>query len=128
VASNTLRVRTAETASVGRILDATVAKGATAVVGPTYFLADSSEHRRQALTRAVAEARRDAAAMALAAGGALGDLLEITSEPFEQARFPMPRMAAAQSIGADVETPVEASDLRISAIVVAKWRFVRPGR
>jgi uncharacterized protein YggE len=127
VASNTIRVRTSQIARIGAAFDAVVSKGATGVDGPMFFAADSSEYRRQALSRAVEQARRDAEAMALAAGGTLGDLLEMTSEPTDPGNILMPRMAMAQA-RAEADTPVAASDLRISASVIAKWRFVRPNR
>jgi len=77
-----------------------------------------------ALAVAVANARADAEALARAAGGSLGALIEMTTgEP--QVR-PV-EMAMARVAAAAPRTPIEAGQQTVEATVTARWLFV-PGR
>ena len=124
VATNSVRLKTDQLARIGAMLDAAIAKGATNVSGLTFFAASSDDARRRALGIAVDRARRDAEAMARAAGGRLGQLLELTSE-FSAEPRPMPMAEMAMMRVA--ETPIQPSDIKVSAAVVGRWRFLPGG-
>jgi uncharacterized protein YggE len=125
VAVNTVRVRTSETARAGAIIDAAIAKGATGLGGLSFYAANTDEARRRALAAAVESARRDAEAMATAAGGRLGQLIELTTNPPEPV-WPM-QAAAMVEAGriAQAPTPIQIGDQKVSATVSARWLFQR---
>ena len=78
-ATNTVMIEVREIAQVGKILDTALAAGANTINSVGFFSSRVDEARRTALARAVEVARLDAAAMAQAAGGSLGSLIELTS-------------------------------------------------
>lgn len=121
VATNTVRVRTAQVARVGAIIDAAISRGSTSIVGPNFFVQDPSEARRRALSIAVQQARRDAEVMAAAAGGVLGDLIEIVAEPMDGIA-PRP-MVEMQAMRVAADTPIELTDIRVLASILARWQF-----
>jgi hypothetical protein len=82
--------------------------------------------RRQALGNAVTAARSDAEAMAAAAGGRLGRLLELTSGGFfRPSPAPMMRGGAMMEVQ-QADTPISAGEQTLRANVMARWEFI-PG-
>src|SRR5260221_5975444 len=79
VATNTVRVEARRLDQVGTIIDASLAAGANVINGLSFYMASLDEARRQAISAAVSNARADAEAMATAAGGTLGQLLEVST-------------------------------------------------
>jgi hypothetical protein len=126
VATSSVRVRTSDLGKVGAMIDAALAKGATGIAGLSFYVANSDDARRKALTAAVENARRDAEAMAVAAGGKLGQLIDIVTEPEEYYR-PMNTMLMAAA-RAPQATPIEAGEQKVTASVTARWRVVLPGQ
>ncbi len=125
VVRNVVRVRIAKLERVGIVIDAVLAKGANNVNGLELSASNTDDARRAALADAVDRARRDAEAIARAAGGSLGGLIELTTQEQEAPVFmagPMVKTMAA----ADATTPVQGGAQTISARVVARWRFT-PG-
>jgi len=119
VVTNVVRVEVRRTDQVGPVLDAALGKGANEVNSVQWFSSNADAARRQALSDAVAKARGDAEAMARAAGGKLGPLLEIAAldegggpRPFDSFR--------AKS----VSTPIEPGELTVQVRVTARYRFV----
>jgi uncharacterized protein YggE len=128
IARNSIRVTVSHIETVGRVIDAGLAGGATQVsvtqLGPT----DSNDARRRALALAVADARRDAEAMAAAAGGTLGRLISLTSN---SSSMPMEMMNRAVITGAvaggyNGPTPFSPREISIWAIAQGRWEFI-PG-
>ena len=115
---------------VGRLdrLDAVLGALAAAGVESTPYVgleADGTdEARRGATEQAVAEARREAEAMARAAGGRLGDLVHLTN---------MSELGASMASdtrfffnqGFERGATLSPSDVRVRAIVQGVWRFHR---
>jgi uncharacterized protein YggE len=84
------------------------------------------ELRRTALAQAVTKARADAEALARAAGGSLGALLELTSmdiggPPIIRRSFSADAMAVMKTA-----TPIEPGTEMLTVGVTARWQFV-PG-
>ena len=123
--SNTVRVELKRIDQVGSVIDAALAKGANQIAGVQFAVSNIAEVRRQALAEAVRNARADAEALARAAGGSLGSLIEVTSSgPVYR-----PVMGQIQLRGVAAEaapTPIEAGEQVISATVTAVWQFI-PG-
>jgi uncharacterized protein YggE len=106
VAQNTVTV-TAPIAGAGRLIDAAVGAGANTVDGPTLGVSIQGRLYRQALTKAVADARAHAVALA----GSVGRVLTITEQSQQQ---PVTFGAAAKAPSA---TPVEAGTQQVTADV-----------
>jgi hypothetical protein len=128
VATNTVRVEVRRLDQVGAIIDAALAAGANMVNAIQFFASNVDAARRAALAEAVTRARGDAEALAKAAGGALGSLLELNT----QASPIRPLMRAARlemqgGVGAaDVQTPIEPGQQTLTVWVSGRWAFV-PG-
>ena len=121
VVTNTLRVEVRRIDMVGRVIDAAIAKGANMISSLAFHASNTDAPRQQALAAAVASARADAAAMARAAGGTLGRLVELSArgaEPpivFAEARLMAERADA---------TPIQPGQQTITAYVTGRWEFV----
>lgn len=123
---NTVVVDVWQVDRVGAVLDAALAKGANLVSSLAFYSSQEEAGRRRALATAVARARADAEAMATAAGGRLGELLELTSG-ITYMPPPRPRMEMAMEAKvASVPTPVSEGTQTLTAQVSARWRFVSP--
>jgi uncharacterized protein YggE len=125
-AHNTVQVEVRNLESVGKVIDAVLGAGATNLGGLSLFASNTDTARREALQKAVAKARADAEVAAAAAGGSLGALLELTTEPFGT---PQPIMVRAAMVDARMAaaTPVEAGEMTVQAVVHVRWQFV-PGQ
>lgn len=121
VAANSIRVRTDRLERVGSLIDAATKKGATSIVGLSFYSSNVDDARRVALAQAVENARKDAEVMARAAGGQLGALIELTSEQVDVIRPPSPMFEMRAKVA---ETPVQPGEEKITAAVVGRWRFV----
>jgi hypothetical protein len=124
-AHNTVQVEVRNLESVGKVIDAVLSAGATNLGGLSLFASNTDGARREALQKAVAKARADAEVAAAAAGGSLGALLELTTEPFGTPQPIMVRAAMAEARMA--ATPVEAGEMTVQAVVHVRWQFV-PGQ
>lgn len=126
VASNLVTVTTRQLDQVGRIIDTGLGAGANNINQLQYDLTDRSAAQAQALGDAVANARRQAEVMAEAAGGRLGELIELGTQPGEyRPFFAGDMMMRAQASAAP--TPVSPGAVTVMATVNGRWRFV-PGR
>jgi uncharacterized protein YggE len=124
VARNTVLVETRAPERVGAFIDVALANGSNLVSGLRFWSSATDGARRDALTLAVNKARSDADAMARAAGGSLGALLELSSQgtSLPTAVEGMVAMRAAAP-----ETPISPTELTVTATVSARWTFV-PGK
>jgi uncharacterized protein YggE len=109
---------------VGPVLDAALSKGANLVSSLSFYSSQAEVARRRALQNAVARARADAEAMAQAAGGKLGDLIELTTGVTYS---PPPRPMVVSAMAAErvaAPTPISEGTQTVSAQVTARWRFL----
>ena len=124
-ARNTIQVEVRQLPQAGPVVDAALAKGATNIDGLRFFASNVSDARREALGKAVAVAKADAEALARAAGGTLGAMLELTASSNDGGQpYPTPQFMMAKSERADAATPIEAGQLKVSASVSVRWAFV----
>lgn len=119
-ARNVIEARVHDLAQVGATVDAALAAGATQIAGIQFQSTKRASARLDALARAVETARREAEAMARAAGGRLGPLIEASSTG---PAFPI-RAARSAMVMAAVETPVVPPELTVEATVTARWVFI----
>lgn len=119
--TNTVRADVRRIEDVGKAIDASIAKGANEVSSLEFYSSKADSARRSALADAVSNARADAEAIAKAAGGSLGQLLEVSNSS------PTPRtpdFVAGRVAMAAVQTPVEPGQQTISVSITVRWAFV----
>jgi len=123
VVSNSVRAEVRRLNDVARVIDAALAKGANEISSLQFSSSKADSARRAALADAVANARAEAEVLARAAGGRLGDLIELTTamSPIR----PVPEMAMARMAASAPPTPIEPGQQSISASVTALWAFVK---
>ena len=124
VVSNVVRVEVRRLDQVGTILDTALAKGANQINSLDFFSSNTDSARHQALAQAVTRAKADAEAMARAAGGTLGPLVELGSA--DMGPRPVFSMDVSAMAAQRVSTPIEPGRQRIQVSVSAKWQFIRP--
>lgn len=119
VARNAIEVRVDDIAKVGEILDVAVGSGATSVSGVRFDLKDRTGVEREALKRAVADARARGDAAASGAGVAIDRVLRIEEQ---RAVLPDPRpmmMMRRESMVADASSapPITPGELEVRVLV-----------
>jgi uncharacterized protein YggE len=124
VATNTVRVESKRTDQVGTIIDAAIGAGANLINGVTFYAESIDSARRQAIASAVASARADAEAMARAAGGSVGELLELSTGGPTIPPRPMFDMMAKRTMAAAEATPVNPGQQTVTVFVTARWKFL----
>ena len=125
-ARHTIAVKVRNLASIGRAIDSVVQAGADEVQSIVFSSSRFETLRQQALATAVDNARKDAEIMAKAAGGRLGQLIEVSvSQPYNAGR---PYMDAAVMRAAPAAAPppteVAPSEQDITVSVSSRWRFI----
>ena len=126
-ARTVLRVKLTQLDLVGRVIDASLARGATGVEGVIFEASTAEEARREAMADAAAAARRDAEALARALGGTLGPLMSATTAPNNDPRRMNVQMRGVAG-GAMNGTQVTPIEILVTAGVVTRWRFVAGAR
>lgn len=116
VASN---VASAETtlANAGALIDAAVAAGANTIYGPSLSSSDAEALYRDALAKAVADARERAAILAKAAGRELGRVTAVS----EAGSMPIP--LAKEAAARDASTPVVSGPQDTTASVSVTYEL-----
>ena len=121
VVSNVVRVDVRRTDQVGPVIDAALGKGANRIQSLEFYSSNTDAGRRQALAEAIGKARGDAEAMARAAGGKLGPLVEASTT--ESGPRPLYRLAGVSDKSA-FATPIEPGELTVRVEVTTRWHFV----
>ena len=125
VVSNTVQVITDKLDQTGLIIDAALSNGANRVAGLEFSVKDLSAPQDAALTQAVQIARRQAEVAAKAAGGTLGELLELIVNSENDRPMPRMAMAMAMSVAADAPPPpISEGSTAVGVSVSTRWRFV----
>jgi uncharacterized protein len=123
-AVNMVQVTVDTVARLGGIIDAAIGSGANRVASIRFQLRDAHAAHAEASATAMRNARRQAEAIAAAAGERLGPPLSINTSGFAPPPPPMPygRMEAAMAM--DVATPVEGGTLTVTAHVSVVYRLL----
>lgn len=118
VADNSVSAKS-KIADAGALIDAAVGAGANTVNGPSLDVSDRDARYRDALGKAVDDARAKAEALAKAGGFGVGVVSSVT-EQSANAPGPVPMVdAAAKTAG----TPIEAGTQDVTADVVVTFRI-----
>lgn len=124
---NTVQVEVRKIDQIGTLIDAALAKGANGINSLEFSASNTDAARRAAISDALASARSDADALARAAGGSLGDLLEAsTSSP----ALPRPVMSgvAMRMTAEATPTPINPGEQTVRVTVTTRWRFSPRGQ
>lgn len=121
--SNTVRVEVRRTEQLGALIDAALAKGANGINSLQFYSSNADSARHVALSSGVTKARADAEAMARAAGGRLGALIEMSSSNTSEPRPVMMMSRAATSGPAQADTLINAGEQTIIVVVMTRWSF-----
>jgi hypothetical protein len=117
----------------GKIVDAALGAGANLLQGVVFFLEDKESAQREALRKAVEDARQNAAALAKGAGMGLGELTGIQGSPsywgYEYNYYQMNNTQTYQSAGfggggGEAGTALFAGELEIRCTVSASFKLV----
>jgi uncharacterized protein YggE len=123
VARNSIEVRVDDVGRVGELLEAVVKQGATSVSGPRFDVKDQGKLEREALRRAVTNARLKAEAAAAGAGRAIDRLLKI-DESGGGPQQPMP-LSFARTVGAaeagNAAPPVAVGQIEVRSQVTVTF-------
>jgi uncharacterized protein YggE len=118
VADNSVSAKT-KIADAGALIDAAVGAGANTVSGPALSVSDRDARYRDALGKAVADARLKAEALAKASGVGLGPVSSVTEQG---GNSPSPIFQAAGAVAKD-STPIEPGTQDITADVSVTFRI-----
>lgn len=118
VADNSVSAKT-KIANAGALIDAAVGAGANTVSGPTLSVSDRDARYRDALGKAVADARLKAEALAKAGGFGVGPISSVTEQPGGGP----PQVFQAVGAAAKDATPVEPGTQDITADVSVAFRI-----
>jgi uncharacterized protein YggE len=124
--SNTVRVELKKMEQVGPVIDASLAKGANQIAGIQFSVSNVADARRIAMAEAVRNARADAEALAKAAGGSLGPLIEMTTSGPVYRPMMQTMEAPGEVMATRMATPIQPGEQVITASVWATWQFI-PG-
>jgi uncharacterized protein YggE len=120
--TNTVSVDVRKLSQVGPVIDAALSKGANMISSLQFYASNTDDARRTAIASAVQKARADAEAAARAAGGTLGDLLEIAVGAYS-APPPRPMMRVSAAMAEQAQTPINPGEQTLSVDVSTRWRF-----
>lgn len=107
-------------AKVGQVLDAAVAAGANNSWGVQFGLKDASAPKSQALTAAIADARKKADTIAAAVGATVTGATSVSEASYNP---PIPFAGAARAAQASTATQVQPGQLVTSADVNVVYTF-----
>ena len=124
VARNVVQADVRRIDQVGTLIDAALGAGANVVSSLRFYSSKADDSRRIALADAVAKARSDADAMARAAGGSLGMLLELSTAGSPRPMYEEVSFARAAANADSAPTPIDPGEQTITVFVSARWSFV----
>jgi uncharacterized protein len=117
-AQNTITVETTELTLLGALIDGAISSGANRINYLNFGLRDDTKAREEAIANASKDAQAQAQALAASLNVKLKQVVRASTVPERGPVMPMARMAfASASPNVNVPTPVEASQISVSATV-----------
>jgi uncharacterized protein YggE len=128
-ARSSIRAEVHRLEDLGKLIDASIASGATEVSGVQFLATNTDEARRSAMSSAVKQARADADAMARAAGGTLGRVVALNAGGVVQPVFSSSSTESVMFLTAagtsrDGQTTITPGELVVSAQVFTRWEYI----
>lgn len=123
--SNHVEVKIDDIGKVGDVLDDAIAAGANAVHGVRWDLREGEKVERDALRRAVEDAKQRAEVAVAAAGAKLGPVLRVHEQRVESPRpMDMRMLSVARGAAAAPETPISPGEIEIRASVTVTFSIL----
>ncbi|MEI7787201.1 MAG: SIMPL domain-containing protein [Chlorobiaceae bacterium] len=123
-ARHSIMVRVRHLEKIGHAIDAVVQAGAEEVQRVSFSSSHYDALRLEALALAVENARRDAGIMAKAAGGRLGQLIEVSVSQPSLRDHPQIEAMAMRAAPSPVPTEIAPAEQDIVVTVNSRWRFI----
>ena len=127
VVARQVQVELRDLDKLGTLLERAVSAGANQVGGARLDSSRRKELEREALAKAVEDARQDAETLARAAGAKVGSVYSLSASseavPMYYAKMERAVMAAAPAADAAPET-YEVGDMKFTANVSAQWQLI----
>ncbi len=123
----TLLIEVSDVARVGLVVDAVMSSGINEIRAIRFLSEREEEARATALRTAVAVATQRARVIAQAAGGQLGDLLEMSTEPPPNWHTEETITVAGERAGV-AGTVLPPPEVEVSTVVYGSWRYVPPSK
>jgi uncharacterized protein YggE len=120
-AQNTISVETTELMLLGSLIDSAIAAGANRINYLNFGLRDDTRAREEAIANASKDAQAQAQALAASLNVKLKRVVKASTVPAPRPILPMARMSMASS--ANASTPVEASQISVSATVMLTYEI-----
>ena len=121
-ASLSVSAKVRDIASLGKVITAATAAGADQISGPTFGISETSPYQDEAIQKAVADARRQATAMAKASGKQLGGVLSISSVGVTSPG-PIQFSAADAASATSKSVPIQPGQLDVTANVTVVFEL-----
>lgn len=116
-AQNTITVETSELTLLGALIDGAISSGANRINYLNFGLRDDTKARSDAITAASKDAQAQAQALAASLNVKLKHVVRASTLPERGPIMPMAKMSGAFSMAANAPTPIEASQISVSATV-----------
>jgi uncharacterized protein YggE len=111
-----------ERVALGQVIDLALARGVTEISGIRFSTSETEQAYLEALQEATQKARARAEAIALASGGRIGRVLQLSTEPF-QTGLPY-ALAEAQARVEVSETVIVEPSVYVPVVVYGRWEFL----
>lgn len=116
-AQNTITVETTELMLLGSLIDGAISAGANRINYLNFGLRDDTKAREQAIATASKDAQGQAQALAASLNVKLKRVVKASTIQERPPIMPMMRMGAASFAAANAPTPIEATQITVSATV-----------
>lgn len=115
-ASINVNAKVRDLAKLGDIITAVNGAGADSINGPSFSLSEDSPFKTKAIDEAVADARKNAEAMAKAAGKSVGEVVSISDAPLTQVQpYALKYESAASLDSAGAAVPISPGQLDVTS-------------
>jgi len=121
-ASIEVNVKVRDLATLGDVIAAGTDAGANTVNGPSFDIAEDSPFTAQAIDKAVADARRNAEAMAKAAGGSVGRVVSISDAGMAPVQ-PLAFRATKDLSASSLPVPINPGQMDVTSDVVVVFEL-----
>jgi len=121
MAQNTITVETTELMLLGALIDSAISAGANRINYLNFGLRDDTKAREEAIANASKDAQAQAQALAASLNVKLKQVVKASTVQEPRPIMPMAKMSMAMS--ANAPTPIEASQISISATVMLTYEI-----
>ncbi len=124
IVTNMLRVRVDDISKVPDVLDRSIASGGNAIHGVRWDIKDRVKVERDALRRAVEDARQRAEVAVTAAGGKLGVVSAINEQRYDyQPKTDMMLQRGMAAAAPEASTPISPGEIEVRSTVTVSFRI-----